>query len=325
MSTLLTGATGFIGSHLLRELLGRGEDVSITVRKTSSDVNLQGLDARRVECDLTDYPRTLRALDGIRRVYHLAGFISTAEKDKRKVFDVNYTGTANLLRACRERGVERIVFLASIFALGAGEGDKPADENVEYNLDWYPIHYFHAKRKAELDARRMAEEGLPIVFVYPTFCLGPGDVYVSSSEAVVSFLRGQVPAYVRSGIDVMDVRDAARGLVLGMERGKAGERYLITGHHTPFKELFERLSGISGVPAPRFAMPKRAALWAGGLAERFMKKPPLDYQSALLMQRSWYYDGSKARREWGFSNRPLDETLRDAVNWFREHGYARPR
>ncbi len=325
MSTLITGATGFIGSHLLRELLARGEDVAITVRGTSSQVNLEGLGARRVECDLTNYKQTLAALEGVRRVYHLAGFISTAEKDKQKVYDVNYTGTANLLRACRERGVERILFLASIFALGAGEGERPADENVEYNLDWYPVHYFHAKRKAELEARRLAEQGLPIVFVYPTFCLGPGDVYVSSSEAVVSFLRGQVPAYVKSGIDVIDVRDAAHGLVLGMERGKVGERYLVTGHHTPFKELFERLARISGVPAPKVAMPKRAAIWAGKLAERFMRKPPITYQMALLMQRSWYYDGSKARREWGFRNRPLDETLRDAVAWFHEHGYARTR
>ncbi|MCA9771401.1 MAG: NAD-dependent epimerase/dehydratase family protein, partial [Myxococcales bacterium] len=314
---------GFIGSNLVRALQGRGEDVVITVRPTSSNVNLEGLDVRQVECDLTDYAQTLRALKGVDRVYHLAGFISVREEDRQRVFDVNHEATVNLLGACKEVGVERVVYLASIFALGAGEGDESADEDVEYTLDWYPVHYFQAKRLAELHARRMADEGLPIVFVYPTFCFGPGDVYLSSSEMIVEFMRGRVPAYVASGIDMLDVRDAAEGLILGMEKGKLGERYLITGYHVPYKELFERLSTLTGRPAPRARIPKWALVPMARLAERFSKRPPLTVQAALLMKRSWYYRGDKARRELGFRNRPLDETLRDAVAWFREHGYAK--
>lgn len=323
MGTLVTGATGFIGSNLVRALVARGEDVAITVRKSSSDVNLEGLDVRRVECDLTDPAQCRRALDGIDRVYHLAGFISMREQDRQRVHDINHTGTVNLFRASADAGVGRVLFLASIFALGAGDGDAPADEEVEYNLDWYPVHYFHAKRLAELEARRMAEQGFPIVFVYPTFCFGPGDVYVSSSEPIVEFLRGRVPGYVDSGIDAMDVRDAAEGLILGMEKGKLGERYLVTGHPVTFKELFERLAAITGRPAPKMRLPKWALVPMARAAERWMKRPPLTVQTALLMKRSWYYDGEKARRELGFRNRPLDETLRDAVEWFRAHSYAK--
>jgi dihydroflavonol-4-reductase len=198
MKTLLTGATGFVGSHLLRQLIERGEEVRVTVRPGSSRMNIKGIDENKfekIQGDLSDPEFAPRALEGCRRLYHLAGLVSTRKKDIPAIEKSNYDSTVNLFRAGLKLGLEKVVYLASIFALGKGTREKPADEGIEYNLGNWQIPYFQAKRKAELESYRLLKEGLPIVYVYPTFCLGPGDVYLSSGAMVVQFLKGQLPAY----------------------------------------------------------------------------------------------------------------------------------
>lgn len=323
MVTLVTGATGFIGSHLARQLIDADERVRVLVRNPAKLAEV-GLEAGSpnlevVKGDLLDPERLSAALDGVARIHHIAGVISVKRGDRQQMFDLNVATTRNLFEAAAQAPVERIVYLASVFALAGGD-PTPATEESPWLLEGFPVHYVQAKREAELYARGCVDRGLPIVFVYPTFCYGPGDVYESSSELVLGFLRGEIPAYVNGGHNAMDVRDAAAGLIRAMEAGEVGERYLLAGENLTFEELFVRLAKITGRRPPRVKLPGGVARVAGRVAERVRKDPPLTEQLALISARHWYYDDGKARRELGHTSRPLDETLRDAVGWFGERG-----
>lgn len=321
--TLVTGATGFIGSHVVTQLLERGEPVRVLVRNPAKlgDVGL-GSDTPGLEVAVGDLlePHTLpAALEGVTHVHHIAGVISTDRRDAQKMFDLNLATTRNLFDAVERAEVEKVVYLASIFALSGGE-PTPASEESPWLQNGLRVPYVQAKREAELHVRGLAERGAPIVFVYPCFCYGPGDVYNSSSELLVGFLEGKIPAYVNGGHNAMDVRDAAHGLLLGMERGKPGERYIVGGENVSFEQLFALLARITGRRAPRIKLPPALARVAGRIAERVMKNPPLTEQIALMTERHWYYDDGKARRNLGYESRPLEQTMRDAVAWWKERG-----
>lgn len=325
MTTLVTGATGFIGSHVASRLLERGEPVRLFVRDPDKLADV-GIDSSSpgLEIAVGDLlvPETIDpALDGVERIHHIAGAISLGRGDRRRMYDLNVATTRNLLNAVREHPVERIVYLASIFAL-AGSTPTPAREDSPWLLRDLPVHYVQAKRESELFARDRAAAGMPIVFAYPTFCYGPGDVYESSSDLVLGFLRGKIPAYVNGGHNAIDVRDAAAGLIAAMERGRPGERYLLGGENVTFERMFELLSRITGRRAPRLKLPEGVVRRAAWLAERTLKNPPLTEQVALMSARHWYYDDAKARRELGHTSRPLEQTLRDAVGWFEARGMA---
>ena len=317
--TLVTGATGFIGSHLVRALLARGEGVRVLVRGGPERLAPVGLgdepDLDVAVGDLLDPSTLAPALEGVRRVYHVAGLVTTSRKERDRVHRLNVDATVNLFDAIRRAAVERTVYLASIFALGGGAGGRPADETVAYDLEDLDVDYVRAKRRAELHALRCRDEGMPLVFVYPTFCYGPGDVNRSSSKLIDMHLSGLLMASFRGGQNVMDVRDAARGLVLGMDAGRVGEQYLVGGENLSYERIGAILSSITGRPRPRLAIPAGPARLAGRLAERFLKTPPVDEGSILLASRYWYYDDSKARRELGHSSRPAEQALRDAVEW----------
>jgi dihydroflavonol-4-reductase len=218
--------------------------------------------------------------------------------------------------------VEKICYLGSIFALADGSR-TPLDEEAPYTLDAIPVPYFRAKRHAELATRA---EQLPIVFAYPGYCLGPGDVYFSSMEIVDAFLRGQIPACLEGGMSFVDVRDAAAGLDLAMRRGALGRRYLLCSHNLTWDELFTRLSRITGKPAPRLRLPKALAAAMGRALEAVWANPPLDRARVEVMGNHFWYDSSRARTELGWEGRDLDPTLRDAVAWLRQlrHPLARP-
>lgn len=322
---LVTGATGFIGAHLVRAILASGDRVKILSRQKSLPPHLADLVQPGVELvqgDLLE-PASFRAhLRGLDGIYHLAGFISTSPNDAQRVLDLNYTVTHNLLAELRVQPVPRVVYLASIFALAGGE-KTPANEDTPYNLAGNPVGYFHAKRCAELEMRAAAEYGMDIVFTYPCFCYGPGDALISSSRLLLMYLRGQMPMYFHGGLNSMDVRDAANALLLSMHKGQAGRRYLAGGVNQTYREFFKVASEVTGLRPVRWGMPS-ALLPAMGLAgEHLMPRLGLDTQAVWMAQRYWYYDDSRARTELGHVSRPLAETLRDATRWFVDNGFCK--
>lgn len=325
MITLVTGATGFIGSHLAERLAARGDDVRALVRPGGDRRNVQHPGLKLVEGDLLDEKSLDRALDGVTHVHHVAGLVSTRRRDNQKIDDLNYTSTMNLWRACRRAQVERICYLGSIFAL-AGGSHQPLDEDAPYTLDDIPVPYFKAKRRAELATREEAERGLPVVFAYPGFCLGPNDIYFSSMTIVRSFLRGELYAYIEGGMNFLDVRDAASGLDLAMTKGQIGRRYLIADHNLTWGELFGRLATLTGKKPPRMKVPKRLASVMGTALEAVWPNAPLDRARVEVMGNYYWYDSTRARRELGWSGRDIDQTLRDSVEWVKKAGgpVARP-
>ena len=327
MTTLITGASGFIGSHVARQLLQGGERVRLLVRSPErlADVGIAegagGLEV--VRGDLLD-PATIEpALRGVSRVHHIAGTISLRERDRQLMRQVNVTATANLLDAIAAGGeVERIVYLASIFALGGG-GPEPVREDTSWTLGGLDVPYVQAKREAELMVREHARRGLPVVFAYPCFCYGPGDVYESSSDLLAGFLRASLPAYINGGHNAMDVRDAAAGLILAMEHGEVGRRYLLGGENITFEQLFGLLTYITGRAGPRVKLAPSLARLAGRAGDRLLREPRLTSQMALMSERHWYYDDTRARQELGHTSRPLEQTMRGAVDWHLQRGIGR--
>lgn len=206
--------------------------------------------------------------------------------------------------------------MCGVFAL-CGGSKQPLDEDAPYTLDHLEVPYFRAKREAELMTRREIEAGLPVIVAYPGYCLGPNDIYFSSMTVLDAFLRGQLVAYVEGGMSFLDVRDAALGLELAMQKGRIGRRYLLTGDNLTWGELFTRLARLTGRPAPRLRLPKPLASLAGRLLEAVWPEAPLDPARVEVMGNYYWYDAGRARRELGFATRPLDETLTDAIAWLR--------
>ncbi len=321
MNVVVTGAAGFIGSHAVRRLNERGIRPRIILRPTSNRTNLTDIDAEVIEGDLLD-PLTLRrALEGCEQLYHLAGFVSTRPSQRARLFRDNVQATVQVMDMAREMGVPRIVYLGSTTAIGASNGAHPIAEDAPYNLGGTGVGYFEAKRAAELAVRERIEAGLPVIGVYPGYCLGPGDVYLSSSKIITAFAKGQLFFATQGGMSFVDVRDAAEALILGMERGRIGERYFAGGHRLTYREFFERLAQVLGRRPPRWTIPNWL-LWALCV----VGEAPTDGE---ILSRTFYhifaryhwYDNTKAQKELGWTFRPLEETLRDAVNWLREVGY----
>jgi dihydroflavonol-4-reductase len=320
MTTLLTGASGFIGSWIARTLAPAPGTLRVLARPGSDLSLLEGLSVEVAEGDLLDPPSLRRALEGVSRVYHVAGLRRFHPRDAEIVRQVNFEGTMNLFEAALSAGVGRIVYTASIFALGRAESpEHPADEDTDFNAeDLLNIPYIRAKRDSEIVAQAYIAQGLPLIRLYPGLCLGPGDRNRSSSGAIDAWLHGQLPGVITGGgICLMDVRDAAAAHIAAMERGVPGRRYLATGHNVTLTGLFERLSHITGKPAPRLRFPPWLGIPAAHLTESLGIFPALDSAQARLMACYWWYDSARAQKELNIRFRPLEDTLREAVNWLR--------
>ena len=311
--TLVTGATGFIGSHLARRLIERGDEVRLGVLPGASDEPIRELDAPRVECDVLDRRAVRRAVKGADRVFHCAGVTSVRPRDSRRLFEVNVEGTKTVLEECHKAGVARVVMNSSAAALGPAEPGGTADETQLFTAARLGIPYVNSVHEAEVEAMRLAAKGLPLVCV--TF--GAGDYNVSSTRIVRNFLLGRVPMYVDGAFSVVDVRDVADGLLLAGDRGAVGERYLLGGRNFTFDRLFADLSRLSGIEPP-VKVPVRAALAAASaLGDRF----PMRVDEIRAASQWWTYRSAKARRELGWRPRPHEETLETTVGWHldREH------
>jgi dihydroflavonol-4-reductase len=310
---LVTGATGFIGSHVVRALLARGDDVRVTVRASSPLDALEGLDVERVTADVTDRAAMKRAARGVVRAFHVAGS-TNLRKPVDELLRSNAGGTRTVLEACLAAGVERVVHVSSVAAIGPARRGGALDER-HVRTGPLGIPYADAKHAAEVEALRVAARGLDVVLACPSHVLGAGDARRSSTEVVRRFLLRRIPAYVDGAICVVDVEDVAAGLLLCDERGAAGERYILGTRNYTWQRLFAELQQLSGIEGPAVRLPFRAAL---ALAEASVRAPgptvvtPSEVRAAAQW---WTYRSAKARRELGWTTRPHEDTVEATVRY----------
>jgi dihydroflavonol-4-reductase len=316
--TLVTGGAGFIGSHVARALLERGDDVRITVRDQTSDENLRGLDHETVKCDLLDRRAVRRALKGVDRVFHAAGLVSLRPRDEERMYETNVGTTRTLLEECLRSEVERVTYTSSVAAIGPAAPGEAADEKQVFTAGGLGIPYVNAKHEAEVEALRIAARGLSLVCVNPCFVFGAGDVYGGSTGIVRRFLLGRIPAYVEGGLNVVDVADVAVGHVLADEKGRAGERYILGNRNYTFTRLFADLSRVSGVEPPALKLPTGTALRLAQLAAAGPGRPPFTVNEVKSAGLWWTYKSTKARRELGWRTSPHEDTLEATVDWYIE-------
>jgi dihydroflavonol-4-reductase len=313
---LVTGATGFIGAHLVRALLERGDDVRVTVRASSPREALAGRDVETRTADILDAAAMRRALSGVERAFHVAG-TTNLRKAAADTLRVNAEGTRTVLDACLAAGVERVVHVSSVAAIGPARPGGALDERHVHGGP-LGIPYADAKHAAEVTALRVAARGLDVVIACPAHVLGRGDVRRSSTEVVRRFLLRRIPAYVDGAICIVDVEDVAAGLLLCEEKGRTGERYILGTRNYTWARLFGELERFSGVERPAVRLPLRAAL---ALAEAGARAPgptlitPSEVRAAAHW---WTYRSAKARRELGWTTRPHEDTVEATVRFHQE-------
>ena len=322
MRVVVTGATGFIGSHVARLLAERGDELVLGVERGSNDEAIADLDGRRVTLDVLDRRSVRRALAGAERVFHCAGMTSVRPEDAERVFEVNVGGTKLVMEECLRAEVARVVYTSSAAVVGPAPHGKTADETQLFTAGRLGIPYVNSVHEAEVEAMRAAARGLPVVCVNPTIVFGPGDVHVTSTRLVRSFLLRRIPIYTDGAVNVVDVRDVADGHLLADESGAVGERYILGGRNFTFDRLFADLGRLSGVepPVKLGSVPARAAarvLQAAGRAG------PLSANEVRAASQWWTYRSTKARRELGWRARPHEETLEATVAWHMEREHER--
>jgi len=318
----VTGATGFIGSAVVRRLLEQKRSVRALVEPGANAANLDGLPVDRAEVDVTDFAAMRKALDGCETLYHLAAIYKTWLPDEEVIYRVNVEGTVATLLAAQAARMKRVVYTSSIAAVGL-VADGLADETTKFNLFDVANPYILTKWQSERVALRFAEAGLPVVVVNPGFPFGPRDIAPTPTGAIIlALLRRQVPGYGPGGICTIDVDDCAEGHVLAEEKGRVGERYILGNDNVTLKDFFEVVCRVAQLPTPKVPFPGSLAagvalgmeLWADHVSH---KEPPATYRSMRYAQRNAFFSNAKAKRELGLPSRPLEETVRRAVEWFR--------
>jgi dihydroflavonol-4-reductase len=311
---LVTGATGFIGSHVVRALLARGDDVRVTVRAASR--HDPGPDVETVTADITDRAAMRRAARGIDRAFHVAGSVNL-RMDADALLRVNADGTRTVLDACLAAGVQRVVHVSSVAAIGPARPGGALDER-HVRAGPLGIPYADAKHAAEVEALRVAARGLDVVVANPAHVLGRGDERHSSTEVVRRFLLRRIPAYVDGGICIVDVEDVAAGLLLCDEKGVAGERYILGTRNYTWQRLFGELQRFSGIEGPAVRLPVRVALALAEASARTPGPTPVGTAEIRAAAHWWTYRSAKARRELGWTTRPHEDTVEATVRFHEE-------
>jgi dihydroflavonol-4-reductase len=313
--TLVTGGSGFIGTHLVRALAKRGDDLRLLARRSSVLDHLDDVEFERTTGDVTDRRAVRRAIEGVSRVFHVAGSTSMQQGARTRVFEVNVAGTRNVMEEALKAEVEQVVHTSSAGAVGPAKPGGTADENQAFTAGHLGIAYINAKHEAEVEALRVAAHGLPLIVVNPTFVLGPDDPSGTSNALVKRILLRQIPFYVEGGLNIVDVRDVAAGHLLASKKGKVGERYILGGRNFTLDRLFADIGRISGVPPPPVRVPLGPTLAAIAAAKRVGLPLPVSADEVRSGAQWWTYRSTKAKKELGFKPRPHEETLEDTVRW----------
>jgi len=344
MRVFVTGATGFLGSHVARVLADRGAELRLLVRPTSNLRNLEGLEAETATGDLRDAASLEKAMSGCDTVFHVAADYRLWVRDPEEMYRSNVEGTRAILEAARKNGVRRVVYTSSVATIGftsdghsaghsAGHpsGRPPgqlANEDSPVSLADMIGHYKRSKFMAEQVALEAGRSGMHVVTVNPTTPVGEQDVRPTpTGRIVVDFLKRKFPAYVETGLNLVDVRQCALGHVAALEKGKSGERYILGGENLTLKQILDKLGEKTGLPSPKIKLPYVFAFAAGVVDQTITggilrREPRATVDAVRMGKKKMFASSGKAESELGWKIVPVDGALRRAVEWFRSNGYV---
>lgn len=329
--TLITGATGFIGSAVARKLFEQGRQIRVLLRSDKYIENLKGIDFEKAYGELNDPASIENAMKGCDRVFHVAALYTMWTKNPDEIFRVNVDGTRNVMESCLKTGIERVVYTSSVAAIGHRPDGIPSDETIEWNLDWVGDPYVKSKHLAKKVVEEYASKGLNVVIVCPSAPVGPGDIKPTpTGQMIVDFLNRKIPFYFNGGFDFVDVDDVALGHILAEEKGRTGESYILGGTNMYLKDAYKLLAKLSGVRSPAFGIPDGIDLFMAWtletIANLITNRPPLlTLGGARMVKLPPFHDHSKATRELGYNPNPIEETFKRAIDYFNERGYWKKR
>jgi dihydroflavonol-4-reductase len=324
----ITGATGFVGGHVAKCYSAEGASLRLLVRQTSRLDSLTGIDAEMVTGDLREPLKLRSALEGCDALVHVAADYRLWVRDPEQMHAANVTGTRELLKLAREVGVQRVVYTSSVATMGFKRDGTIVDEDTPVSLGDMIGHYKRSKFLGELEAVRAAKAGQHVIILNPTTPIGPGDSKPTpTGRIIVDFLNGQFPAYVDTGLNLVDVSEVARMHVVGLERGIPGERYILGGENLTLKQILDRMSAITGLPSPTMKVPHAIAMAFAFFDENFTgrlrgKEPRATVEAVRMGRKMMFASSAKAERELGFRVIPIYDAMRAAIEWFVAHGYA---
>ena len=328
MRCFVTGATGFLGSHVARLLLAQGAELRLLVRAGSRLENVADLPAERVVGDLRDLESLKRGMAGCEAAFHVAADYRLWAVNGKELYDSNVDGTRNILQAARESGVGRVVYTSSVATMGFGNNGKVTDENTPVALGDMIGDYKRSKFLAEQLVIAAARGGQDVVVVNPTTPIGERDIKPTpTGRIVVDVLNRKCPAYVDTGLNLVDVRDCAAGHLVAMEKALPGERYILGGENLTLKQILDKLAAITGLPSPNIRLPYAVA-YATGVVDTLItgairkREPRVTLDSVKMGRKKMFVTSAKAERDLGWNAGPVDGALRRAVEWFRANGYA---
>ena len=329
MTTLVTGAAGFLGSHVARQLVARGEAVRVLMRSSSNNRAISDLSLEYATGDLRDAASLERAMKDVKRVFHVAADYRLWARNPQEIYDSNVGGTTNLLAAAKSAGVEQLIYTSTVATIAVDRPELP-NESTDSKLQEMVGHYKRSKWQAEQEVLTAARGGFPAVVAMPTTPVGPWDWKPTpTGKIVLDFLNGKMPGYVETGLNFVGVEECAAGHLLVSEKGKTGERYLLGAENLTLKQLLDTLAEITGLPAPGMKIPHGLALSVAYVESAFSrlvgKEPQIPVEGVKIAQHMMFVDCSRAQTELGFQPGSVKAALERAVRWYQANGYVAPR
>jgi dihydroflavonol-4-reductase len=328
MKMFVTGATGFVGSHVARLLSEQGADLRLLVRPTSRRENIADLKAEPVVGDVNDLSSLKKGMEGCEAVFHVAADYRLWVRRPEEMYAANVEGTRAILRAAQEANVRRVVYTSSVATMGFTGNGTPCDETSPVSVDDMVGHYKRSKYMAEQVVLEAGRAGADVVMVNPTTPVGERDIKPTpTGRIIVDFLRKKFPAYVDTGLNLVDVREIASGHLAALEKARPGERYILGGENLTLKQVFDKLQAITGIPGPRVKIPHAVAMLYATWDQTFTglvlgREPRATVEAVKMGKKKMWATSAKAERDLGWKSGPVDDALGRAVDWFRKHGYV---
>lgn len=328
MKVFVTGATGFLGSHVARVLKEQGAELRLLVRQNSDRRNLEGLNAEQVVGDLREPQSLESAMAGCDTVFHVAADYRLWVRDPQEMYRSNVEGTRAILNAARKNNVRRIVYTSSVATMGFTSDGRLADENSPVTLQDMIGPYKRSKFMAEEIAVRAGRDSLDVVIVNPSTPVGERDIKPTpTGRIILDFLKKKFPAYVDTGLNLVDATECARGHIAALEKGRSGERYILGGENLTLKQILDKLAAITGLPSPRVKVPYVMALATGVVDELFTgrllgREPRATIDAVRMGRKKMFVSSAKAEKELGWKSASVDGALRRAAQWFQANGYV---